>query len=447
MTDYGNYLVSDMGGYWFRALERFEGNDVNINQWVIWPPFYHITLTWLFKVLDLFRLLPFKLEAVLFLNIILSTWSVYLVYFISRDMVQQTLTAIIITLIYSFYYPLVYFNAFVLSENLAIPMLIASVWAVFYRKKASVLLGATFFAIAVAVRPNFGILGLPLFTYIAISGTNRRLAIIHGLLFSGIFFSLLALVALENYRISEGRLKGLSANGGVNFYLAQTKQYSIISEFDGYKYVLIPPSTAQHPENGTFQTSVPIYNQKYFYNLGIKHIKENPQVLIENLSKFKSLFFGPLFPSMGNAFGFSRMLKLSQYLIFAMSLLLGMYLLLFNNTIYDRKKLFLISSIPVFLIITHYFFNVEQRYVYSFAFAIFIMFFLVAETVISGFKRYKGFVLIYLIIIILAFGLANAIKIYIHNNVTQNIKTTVEEQDKHIDNIDQARSTLASKNY
>ncbi|MCW3059982.1 MAG: hypothetical protein JWQ02_1803, partial [Capsulimonas sp.] len=33
LTDYSHYLVSDMGGYWVRACERFDGDHNSYRQW------------------------------------------------------------------------------------------------------------------------------------------------------------------------------------------------------------------------------------------------------------------------------------------------------------------------------------------------------------------------------------------------------------------------------
>ncbi|HTE40972.1 MAG TPA: hypothetical protein VK629_09080 [Steroidobacteraceae bacterium] len=93
LTDYSNYLFSDFGGYWNRALERLRGHDTDYDQWAIWPPLPHILLTFFFRVIDLAGLSEHRLEALLVANVGLSTLCVALVYGITLRLCSSSRAA------------------------------------------------------------------------------------------------------------------------------------------------------------------------------------------------------------------------------------------------------------------------------------------------------------------------------------------------------------------
>src|SRR4030042_6663372 len=324
-TSYKDYLHSDMGAYWGMAIERANGNDVNINQWIIWPPFYHITLSVFIRLIDIFGLQPLRLEITIGFHILLSTLSLFFLYGITKKIAKgNAVPALIVIAAYSFCYPVIYLNAFILSENLAIPLLIFSVWCIFNVSEKQgekteelgarrpprirlfsiplidflwLFLSSLSLAITTAARPAFGLLGLLFVFFLTgvkvfriVSIFKRRdvrravfAGIIRAAFFSLIFFSFLTLVIMENMRISEGKLTGLSTGGGFNFYLAQTKKHWLETNFDGYKYILVPPGTVDQPERGKYITAVPFYDQAYYYQLGWQYLKGHPQNLINNI--------------------------------------------------------------------------------------------------------------------------------------------------------------------
>jgi hypothetical protein len=387
-TAYQDYLVTDMGGYWFRAIERFEGDEYSINQWVIWPTFYHFFLCFVFRILNLFHLYAYKLEIVLSLNIVLSSLSVFFLYLISQQIANNKKLSLVIAGLYAFSYPFIYFNAFILSENFSIPLVIISIWFLFKNDKiADILYSGIILGLAVAARPSYGLLGIPFFAYILLAKSAIRIPLtremikplqkyfVRGLVFSVAFFLVLGCVIAENSRISKGKLKGLSANGGINFYLAVTQIHKITSNFDGYTYILVPPATVEYPDNGSVVTDVPLYNQDYFFKLGFDYIKSNPAVLLDKMLQLPTLFFGPLMPSMGSARWFAQLLPISRLMMFFMFLTLGLLPIIFRDKHTNVGKLIFIIAIPAFSLITYAIFSIEHRYLYSFAFAIYILFF------------------------------------------------------------------------
>ena len=134
-TNYSTYLSSDMGGYWKRATVRYEGKLFGFGQFVVWAPFYHIFLSYLFKIIDLLNLTHARLEAVLIFNILLSGYAVYCLYNIAYSILNHRLFSLLITFTYAFSYPIIYLKSNILSENFAIPLLIIAIWLVFTKKK------------------------------------------------------------------------------------------------------------------------------------------------------------------------------------------------------------------------------------------------------------------------------------------------------------------------
>ncbi|RLA59355.1 MAG: hypothetical protein DRQ78_10705, partial [Epsilonproteobacteria bacterium] len=102
-SEYSQYLYSDMGGYWNRALASYAGDNTSIGQWSIWPPFPHMTLAWFFKVLYVLGLENHKLEATMFMNVLLSTMTVIFVYLIARKLDDSKNYALIVVVIYAFF--------------------------------------------------------------------------------------------------------------------------------------------------------------------------------------------------------------------------------------------------------------------------------------------------------------------------------------------------------
>jgi len=372
MTDYSSYLYSDFGGYWDRALQRYHGDLFNINQWVLWPAFPHIVLGWFFGIISLFGLDNYRLESVLFINILLSSLNAILLYHIAKKLLPYSLYAWAVMLGYLFYFPLVYFDAFVMSEHIGITAGIVSLYLLlFYNKRILVLfLAGTVLGIGVAARPSMGLYGLPYFFYILFSDKISLATLRSSLLFGAGFLFVLILAISENNHISHGKLKGLSANGGLTFYFSQCKSYSVESRANGYYYVIVPPSTVQYLENGTLKTDHPLYDQAYFYKKGTECLKNNPTAWLDNLKRFKTLFYGPLLPSSPSAAFFSALLIPSQHIALITTLLILLIFLIYRHRAVNRPLLWLLLSIVLVSFLTMYLFSAEQRYFYSLWFAI-----------------------------------------------------------------------------
>ncbi len=408
-TDYKNYLGADMSGYWDRATDRFNGDIKGIDQWVIWPPFFHIILTEIFKVIYLFSLLKYKLQIVLGINIILSSVSVLYLYLLTYNFTKKYIVAFCAATLYAFTYYSFYFNAYILSENFGVPIVIAAVYYLLCNKKQYYFLSGVLLAIAAGIRPGFALLGLPFALYALLSGseslkTNWKQTIFFkgiwkAVLFSTGFFSIFFLIIVENNYISEGKVKGLAASSGVNYYCSFTKCYMVKSTF-GYYYVIVPPGSVLNPERGILTTNIPIYDVKSFIKLTNKYIKKHPLVFLKKLDDFRELYFGTLFPSMYNALWFGILIDPFRWLFFILSLVVAFSFFTRPASRLDWKKYLVVLSVILFSLLVCYMFNTEHRYLFPFIFAIYAIAIDTIFEVVSNFRKYIKKLIIFISIVI-----------------------------------------------
>lgn len=403
ISQYKQHLVSDMWGYWNRALTHYVGGVFLVNQWTAWPPLTHIVLSHLFKIISYFHLDHYRIEAVLIFFILLSVVSTYWVYKIALRVSFNKWLAIGSAGAYAFAYPLIYLNTFILSENLVIPLFVLAVFFLFLETSGkSVLLAAgVSLGIATALRPNMGVMILPFSIYLQMGQSywktkiNRAFFLILG------FLAVLFLAAVENNYLSQGQLRTFAPNGGYSFFIQQCKVHKIISNFPLYPSAsAMHPSFSQNPELGEFITDHAWHDQNYFYKLGWECIQKNPFFWIDNLKMAKVLFFGPFFPSFPEIPGHLVLMKLYDYSTLFCSLILGLYCVRKGQDRPLSRENQLVLSIPVVNYLPFFFVNIEQRYFFPCLFAIYIAFF----ALLPDLKQIKKQALIYGLILGILFA-------------------------------------------
>jgi hypothetical protein len=148
-----------------------------------------------------------------------------------------------------------------------------------------------------------------------------------------------------------------------------------------------------------FNTDHPMHDQKYFFNLGLECIKKNPSILFTNIKYYKGMFFGPLFPSIPSAKGFDVLIKLSNWFVFLVSTGAGLMYFLIKKKIFESKEIIFLSSVPITLIATMYFFSIEQRYFFP---ALFYVYMMLALIVLNR-QRIKEYIASYVKIVIVIY--------------------------------------------
>ena len=402
-TDYADYLTSDMGGYWQRALERFSGNECSVNQYAIWPPFFHIVLSWLFRVLDVFGWMKYALEVSLLLGAIIGALSAWFIGVITLRATNSCQMALGTAAFYGLSYPLVYFSAFMLSENLAIPLAILSLFfAIKCNFRGSLISGlALSFAAGVALgfaagaRPPYGIWAMPIFLFMWYSEcqvTRKKTSFCRATAFALAFLLCISAISLENRRISSGRVTGLSANGALGLYVGIAKPYLIESFNEGFHYIIIPPQSTPYPERYRLKTFHPMYDQAYFLGLTANYIKRHPAFLLEFPSQLANLFVSPLFPGVGSFWGFAYFFPLWRYLFIMLTLLAVTYPLL---RIEKSPIGWLYYSIVLLMLGLHSIFSSEHRYAYGFYFVVVLLCALILCEVKKNRGNFRQFFCVY----------------------------------------------------
>lgn len=398
-TNYKDYLVTDMGGYWNRATDRYNGNIFSVSQWTAWPTFFHFYLAFVFKILNFLDLLNYKLEAVLLLNIILSVISTYFFYLISVSFFKSPILPLLVTSLYAFCYPLIYFNVLIMSENLSIPLFIISVYLVFQHgnDKFPLFLAGVLLGIAVCTRPAIALLMVPFILYIVFEKKVALASLLKAGIFTFGFFIIIFLVILENAHISRGELKSLAGAGGVNFFISHCKIHIVKSNYENTVTHISPVLSYFHPEWEEYITNKPIHDQKHFYELGFNCLKaQKYDFIVERLLSFKKVFFGSFFPAFPDAKYFDIFRILSDYFIFFMFSVLGLLFFMRKSLTDGWNKILFLASMLFCIFFIMYFFCIEQRLLFPGYFAIYLLFF----TVISNVKKYKREITGYLLVLL-----------------------------------------------
>lgn len=403
-TNYQDFLYSDMGGFWWRAIERLKGNTFQITQYWAWPPGYHIFLAELFRVflwLGLESLI--RPETPLMINILLYSASVYALHRISVRWFKKPLWGAITVGVYIFGFPAWYLNAFLLSGNLALPLLVMAACLLYCREDwLSIILAAVLFALASFVRPSVAPFGLAFVIYFLIRWRLSWAFIARAAVFSAVFFALIALGMAEVSRISEGRVSGLSANGGLDFMLSNSRHHRVDMFYQGYHCTIGLPALAFKPEKGYFKTNVPFWDQAYYYRLGWEHIRHNPSRLIKNFEHVWDLFFSPMLPSRETP-GYKFFRPAWDIFKFLMFLSMGLYLWFARRLLPEDRPLFgFLMSVMGLTLLVSYLFSGEPRYAYAIIFVFYLLFFKLAELLFANFKRWIKVLLIYAVGVALA---------------------------------------------
>lgn len=412
VTPYPEFLFSDMRKFWTSALTRLE---VDIGQYeeaqfVAWPPLYHIFLAELFRVLQWLGLSSLiRLETVLFMNMAVYSVSVYAFHRLAVSWFDRPQFVLIAVLLYAFGFPALYFNAFLLSENLGAPLMVIAV-AIFalgsgWRALAA---AAALFALATIVRPSLGPFGLAFVLYYLVQyGLNWKF-IGRAAAFSAIFFGMVLLASAEVSRISQGKVFGLSANGGLDFFIAVAQPHRVDVNYDGWHFFVIAPAFSWKPENGRFHFNVPFYEQGFFFAEGLEYIKREPARLLQNFGHVRNLFFADMLPSMEVAPGFTFFRPVWDWFKFGMFLALGLYFWCWR-ALGARTPLFtlLISTIALTLVVS-FIFTGEPRYTYSLIFVFYLLFFKLVEYFYLDWQRWKKALTPYSVVLAAGMGIAVA---------------------------------------
>lgn len=446
---YGDFIGSDMAHYFERPMQIYNGDEKNVGAWIGFAPFYPRMLVEPYSILKYFGIERFFLEYVLLQNIILSLFSGIALYLIGRKFSPSRWLGLFITVSYLYSYPHLYFNGFVLTEPVAVPLIIISIAMMLYWCNSyKVVYAALVLALAVAIRPSNGLLGLPFALYIGFSGFSYRgrsfkqIASellpkwVYAALFSVAFFFVILLVAAENNRVSDGRMRGLTSHSGYNFLLAQTQSHRIVSTWDGLVYVFVPPATAHHPELGVLNVDIPIYESATFFAEGMKVIKAYPHIMWDHLRGYQALFFDNLFPAVGDYPGFKYFMEPFRYIVFYMLMLSPLIIIAFRERDLPRSLILFVGAAFFMPAASLFFFVPDHKYFFNFSYTVFLLFAFALYGIVQHFAKYKKFIASYITLVIVGTLIFWGYHFYSIKFIDKNIKVTVYQSSEPVYKVD-----------
>lgn len=460
-SEYSHYLTSDMHGYWDRAMQVFRGDEHTLNTWATNAPYYPRVIAAIFTWLNLFQLNEYRLEVMLSINILLSALGTYSLYKIGNLLTGKAMVGVFIAGIYAFSYPNLYFNTFLLGEPFAIPIIIFSFWLLFALKDSYkfVALVGVVLAFAVGVRPSNGLMGLPFALYIGFSGFSfsntpwRQWVpllfpkfVRAGLFSLGFFLVVIGIVA-ENYRISHGKLAGITAHSGYNFFLGQTQAHKIESKFDGMHYIFVPASVAAHPENGTISTTTALYDAKAFFAMGWDYLQDHPYLWWDHLLDYDQLFFDNLFPGVPSVLGFETLYDPFRYFVFIMFLMCGLIYVPIKSKDIAVAGVSVFGATFLLMCASLYLFTVTNQYFQNFSYTVYVVFGLALWGCIKRFDEYKRFIFIYMAMIVLFTGVYQSYTLYHKHMFSENIRITAEVSNERVSRFNGTRNISHTETF
>ena len=368
-----SYLWSDPGYYDLRALQMAKNQFVMFSTY--WPPFFHIFLSLIYRPLIWLGLINWRIKIDVAIFALLSVLAFWCIYQIVKKLFSKKIALIILTILI-FWYPLIFLNYVVMSENLFFPLLFLGLYILIIKPK-NLLTGffvGLCWGIAFLTRPIFALTILFFIFWALHYKINWRFLLAFLITGAVIVAAMMGFnFYYTSHDIAGGTEKSISSNGGVGFAMLWCDAKSIEFSNNGYNFGFGPPANIDYPDSKRIFTTVPFSNQKYYYQMGLNCLKERPQLLIENFSSIIKLFNSHLFPTIGNVAYWENFRLIFKYLtgfLFLGSLLTVIGFLTGWLAIEEKnKKYFYLFALIIFsLLLTVYFQNVgEERYIIPYA--------------------------------------------------------------------------------
>jgi 4-amino-4-deoxy-L-arabinose transferase-like glycosyltransferase len=385
-THYASYVMSDSAHYLNRARHFLEGGLPTRVDWDIYPLGASVLLAGYWWALGLVGLGGHGLETALLLNIAAGTAMVWMVWRMALHVTGQPRLALATAAVYGLFYPLVYLNAFALSEGpaqlffMAALLLLIEAPALARHATAALMAAGLLLALAAHCRGNF-ILSLPLAVAVVLwqppAGRSRLRAALALMLPA---LAVFATAALALDWLSEGvTAKATGNNGGFNFFMQQCHYHGAISVSADYTWAFYPPVYVDHPELGVFRSSVPFPDQGFYFREGLRCLWRQPDGWMRLLAFGPSMVYGSFFPTWHDALGFDAGMALSRHGLFVLLLLMPAGVAAGWRR--ARQATVLLLSQMLMLWLTFALFSADHRHLYSIAFAFFVFGALGATTV------------------------------------------------------------------
>jgi 4-amino-4-deoxy-L-arabinose transferase-like glycosyltransferase len=359
-----SYLWSDAGEYDNRALQMAKGIHFPFSTY--WPPFFHMFLSLIYRPLIWLGLENQRIKIDIIIFALLYIVGFWCIYQITKKLFSKKIALIVLTILI-LWYPFIFLNYLVMSENLFFPLFFLGLYFL-VKNSTSPYTGfwlGLFWGIATITRPIL-LLFLPIFIIWALYYKINRRLILNFVLATAV---IIALMSIFNFYYTKGAEKFISSSGGFNFAMSWCDTKSVEFHKDGWSFGFGSAANIDYPADKKIVTDVPFENQGYYYKMGLICINEHPFRIIQNLSSIRKLFYSHLFPTTSdikNWETFRLLFKILTGIAFVCGLLTIVGLLTgkikFDKT--NKKYLYLFALIIASLFITIYLQNVgEERYI------------------------------------------------------------------------------------
>ena len=401
-TAYENYLVSDMKAYWDAAVESYYHGDFDPGQWSTLPTLGHLLLVWVFKLLYLADLYPYKLEIVVGINILLSTLNVALVYGIAMRIFPSGGYGLVVAALDAFFFPIAFSDALILPIHpYLFSLLVSTYMIVAYhdRGKLYLFISGVMLGVSVALRPETASMILPFLAYPMSTSDRPTKGVWHSLIFAFGLGSILLLVIAQNNAVSSGKLRAPSADTAPKYLLEVCQQDIITSQSDTGTFTLRRHSLSPSMPQREYNTTIPFAQQSRLFAHAQTCKKSARTLLKAFIQKIHRIYqdtvseiLPPYHPSIINVLRFNTL-----------ALWLSGLLILLPFVVYDRRiarsTVILLIGTAASHLIALFAFGIEPCFLQGFFYVVVLLSVLSVIAVLSQLKRLWWRVGIYLLII------------------------------------------------
>ena len=292
-TSPNDYLWSDAGTYDAHAMRMASGTHIELSTY--WPPFFHIFLSLIYRILIWLGLEAQRVSVDIVVFGLFYAIGFWCIYQISKKLFSPKIALIILAVV-TFWWPFVFLNALVMSENLFFPTFLLGFYFLIKNpeKLSTGMWVGLFWGIAAITRPII-LAFIPCFLLWCLWQKINWKFIAGFILAAGL---VIANMCIFNFYYTGGRENFVSSSGGFNFAMTWCDVKSVkYFTSDGYWYWFASAANVDYPDERAISTSTPFENQEYYYQIGLDCIKERPFQIVKNSYSIVKLFHSHLFPT------------------------------------------------------------------------------------------------------------------------------------------------------
>ena len=365
-TSYAESIWTDMSVYW-NSADTAAWNTKNF--YLVcragFPPLHMYYLALLMRLGDLLAITSHILVLTIFINLVVSTLAGYLLYRCARKVMRTETFAMALLLAYSLSYQNILMTSIVLPDNMSAMLFVYAVAMAMIapRRIGIALITGLVLAYTLALKPLL-VFSAGVFTlyYFFFTERRRRLAVTAA--FVAGFMLMIGTIVVINYKMSNKEMLGISHNGGNTFFIAWGEHGRIYDSQGVWAYS--PGTTARKPEWPTIHVPAPFRDQKTFYKLAMRHITEDPMVLLRKITWMQFMIESPLFPTLNtNPPGFDFM-EAADVRIITTFFMLAFFLmaLVLSRRIHNTYLLFPLALYLMHVLAVYILSMPERRYFY-----------------------------------------------------------------------------------